>query len=149
MNFYIKVVNGSIVNHPILEENLLEAFEISKITQDFLNEQHLVRYERREIPVGSVPAGADVGYELCEDGVVRNILATRELTQEEKVNDWIRRPRNFFLTQSDWTQLSDAPLTEAKKAEWAAYRQQLRDMPTVYASIQNPSELVIPTLPSK
>jgi hypothetical protein len=148
MNFYIKVVNGAPVNHPILEENILEAFELSKITEDFLNEQQFVRYERREVPSGSVGISEN-GYELCEDGVVRNVIITRELTQEEKVDEWVRRPRNFFLAQSDWTQLPDAPLTEAKKAEWAAYRQQLRDMTTVYANIQNISEIVIPTMPSK
>jgi hypothetical protein len=148
MNFYIKVVNGAPVNHPLIEENLLEAFEISKITEDFLNEQQLVRYERREVPVGSVGISEN-GYELCEDGVVRNVIVTRELTQEEKVEEWVRRPRNFYLAQSDWTQLPDAPLTEAKKAEWAAYRQQLRDMTTVHASIQDISEIVIPTIPSK
>lgn len=148
MNFYIKVVNGAPVNHPLVEENLLEAFEISKITEDFLNEQQLVRYERRDVPIGSIVV-SDGGYELCEDGVVRNVIVARELTQEEKIEEWIRRPRNFFLAQSDWTQLPDAPLTEAKKAEWAAYRQQLRAMPTVYASIQEISELVIPTQPSK
>lgn len=148
MNFYIKVVNGGPVNHPITEENLLEAFEVSKITQDFLNEQQLVRYEARNIPSGSTLVSQG-GYELCEDGVVRNVIVTRELTQEEKLEEWVRRPRNFFLAQSDWTQLPDAPLTEAKKAEWAAYRQQLRDMTTVHASIQDISELVIPTMPSK
>lgn len=148
MNFYIKVVNGAPVNHPLVEENLLEAFEISKITEGFLNEQQLVRYERRDVPIGSIVV-SDGGYELCEDGVVRNVIVARELTQEEKIEEWIRRPRNFFLAQSDWTQLPDAPLTEAKKAEWAAYRQQLRAMPTVYASIQDISELVIPTQPSK
>ena len=148
MNFYIKVVNGAPVNHPLVEENLLEAFEISKITEGCLNEQQLVRYERRNVPAGSIVV-SDGGYELCEDGVVRNVIVTRELTQEEKIEEWIRRPRAFFLAQSDWTQLPDAPLTEAKKAEWAAYRQQLRAMPTVYASIQDISELVIPTQPSK
>lgn len=148
MNFYIKVVNGTPVNHPIFEENLLEAYEISKITESFLNEQQLVRYERRDVPSGSIVL-SDNGYELCEDGVVRNVINTRELTQEEKIEEWIRRPRSFFLVKSDWTQLPDAPLTEAKKAEWAAYRQQLRAMPTVYASIQEISELVIPTEPSK
>jgi hypothetical protein len=148
MNFYIKVVNGSPVNHPIPEQNILEAFEISEITQDFLNEQQFVRFERRDVPSGSIGISEN-GYELCEDGVVRSVIITRELTQEEKLEEWIRRPRSFYLAQSDWTQLPDAPLTEAKKAEWATYRQQLRDMPTVHANIQDISERVIPVMPSK
>lgn len=36
--------------------------------------------------------------------------------------------RNLLLVVSDWTQLADVPLTPEQKAEWAAYRQQLRDI---------------------
>lgn len=36
--------------------------------------------------------------------------------------------RNNLLVASDWTQLPDVTLTAEKKAEWAAYRQALRDM---------------------
>lgn len=35
--------------------------------------------------------------------------------------------RNNKLRDSDWTQFNDSPLTDTKKAEWATYRQQLRD----------------------
>jgi hypothetical protein len=38
--------------------------------------------------------------------------------------------RNSLLGMSDWTQLKDAPLTDAKKAEWDTYRQSLRDITT-------------------
>ena len=36
--------------------------------------------------------------------------------------------RNSKLRDSDWTQIPDSPLTAEKKAEWAAYRQALRDI---------------------
>lgn len=39
-----------------------------------------------------------------------------------------RRVRNDLLVMSDWTQLPDSPLDAAKKAEWATYRQALRDL---------------------
>jgi len=39
-----------------------------------------------------------------------------------------RRIRNDLLAMSDWTQLPDNPLTDAKRAEWATYRQALRDL---------------------
>ncbi|WP_422387668.1 phage tail assembly chaperone [Gemmobacter caeni] len=35
-----------------------------------------------------------------------------------------------MLSDSDWTQLADAPLTPAKQAQWATYRQELRDIPS-------------------
>ena len=37
--------------------------------------------------------------------------------------------RNRLLAGSDWTQLPDNALTDSKKAEWATYRQALRDLP--------------------
>jgi len=48
-------------------------------------------------------------------------------TDDEK---WlqIKASRDSLLAQSDWTQLGDSPLTTAKKNEWKAYRQALRDM---------------------
>ena len=43
----------------------------------------------------------------------------------------LRELRDEKLVASDWTHLSDypAPLTAAKRAEWATYRQSLRDLP--------------------
>ena len=38
--------------------------------------------------------------------------------------------RARYLYESDWTQGADSPLTDEKKAEWATYRQKLRDLPT-------------------
>lgn len=36
--------------------------------------------------------------------------------------------RNALLASSDWTQLPDVPLSTEQKSDWAAYRQQLRDI---------------------
>lgn len=41
----------------------------------------------------------------------------------------IRAERNAKLAESDWTQLDDSPVTNAKKLEWASYRHALRDVP--------------------
>lgn len=39
----------------------------------------------------------------------------------------VRAERNRRLTESDWTQVADAPVDQAA---WAAYRQALRDIPS-------------------
>lgn len=39
-----------------------------------------------------------------------------------------RQIRNDLLAMCDWTQLADVALSDAKRAEWAAYRQALRDL---------------------
>ncbi|MDP5201120.1 tail fiber assembly protein [Flavobacterium sp. DG2-3] len=40
----------------------------------------------------------------------------------------LRTTRNALLTESDWTQVEDAPLSEEKKMAWKNYRQELRDL---------------------
>lgn len=37
--------------------------------------------------------------------------------------------RNKLLFSTDWTQIPNNPLTSEMQAEWAAYRQELRDIP--------------------
>jgi len=68
----------------------------------------------------------------------------------EKSADVLREVRNlrdFYLTSSDWTQMSDSPLSTAKKAEWATYRQALRDMPASNSDVTDESEVVWPNKP--
>jgi hypothetical protein len=72
----------------------------------------------------------------------------QEMIRNEKIRV-IREKRNGLLFASDWTQTLDAPLTAEKKAEWAAYRQQLRDI-TNNLDILNIGvvETVFPTQPT-
>jgi hypothetical protein len=57
----------------------------------------------------------------------------------------LRSMRDSLLTACDWTQAADSPLSDAKKAEWATYRQQLRDLP---ANTTDPANPTWPTPPS-
>lgn len=50
-------------------------------------------------------------------------------TDPELLSAGARKQRNSMLSDCDWTQLADAPLTEQQKANWIAYRQLLRDVP--------------------
>ena len=52
----------------------------------------------------------------------------------------LRRDRNKLLTTCDYTQLPDAPITDQQKADYAAYRQELRDLPE---NIEDPKLLVL------
>lgn len=49
--------------------------------------------------------------------------------EETQLYAQLRHDRNKLLSESDWTQLADAPLTAETKQDWADYRQQLRDLP--------------------
>jgi hypothetical protein len=52
-------------------------------------------------------------------------LSYPDATNEQKWEQ-IRLWRNAKLSESDWTQLPDAPVNQAA---WATYRQALRDLP--------------------
>jgi len=55
----------------------------------------------------------------------------------ERFRNW----RNRELSASDWTQVADST---ANKTTWAAYRQELRDLP---AQNKDPKKIVFPTRP--
>lgn len=50
------------------------------------------------------------------------------IQNQEELLEIVRTTRNTLLTTSDWTQVEDSPLSEAKKTEWKNYRQELRDL---------------------
>ena len=56
--------------------------------------------------------------------------ATQEEIDQRLDSQWIqvRSIRNQYLSECDWTQLPDSPLTSEKKQEWVVYREQLRDV---------------------
>ena len=61
-----------------------------------------------------------------------------ELTQSDHLKN-LRETRDLLLNQSDWTRMDDNQLSSDKKAEWATYRQTLRDLPANTADPSNPT----------
>jgi hypothetical protein len=55
----------------------------------------------------------------------------------------IREQRNILLSETDWTQFQDSPITGSKLTEYQTYRQELRDI----TNNDNPFTLVWPTQP--
>ena len=49
----------------------------------------------------------------------------------------VKEYRTAQLSWSDWTRLDDITITADKKAEWATYRQALRDLPATIAADAN------------
>jgi len=56
----------------------------------------------------------------------------------------MRDTRNSSLSASDWSQLSDAPLTSSQKTQWKTYRQALRDLPI---NTEDPKNIIWPLPP--
>lgn len=75
----------------------------------------------------------DIRAVLQSDGTWKEQWVRLETTDEYKQAATIRRiqrvlgDRQAYLNYSDWTQMPDVQLTN--KADWATYRQQLRDIP--------------------
>jgi hypothetical protein len=68
-------------------------------------------------------------------------------TDQQKYDDAasaVIQQRNDLLYQSDWTQIPNNPLSPAQQDQWAAYRQQLRD---VTSQSGYPFNVVWPTKP--
>jgi len=64
---------------------------------------------------------------------------------DEDIAHVIRQTRNHLLQQCDWTQLADSPLSPTQKADWADYRQALRDI--VENNSANLAETTFPVEP--
>lgn len=55
----------------------------------------------------------------------------------------VREERNILLSDCDWTQFQDSPITGSKLTEWQTYRQSLRDI----TNQENPYNITWPTKP--
>tara|TARA_R100001440_G_scaffold54406_1_gene74268 strand:- start:32063 stop:32305 length:243 start_codon:yes stop_codon:yes gene_type:complete len=73
---------------------------------------------------------------------------TDETFEMPETMAWLRNKRNLMLEECDWTQAADSPLSDSKKAEWATYRQQLRDLTNTYTKENSIEDIVFPTKPT-
>jgi hypothetical protein len=80
-------------------------------------------------------------------GLEYKIENNQAVARTEPITELIRQKRNDLLIASDWTQVNDSPLTDAKKIEWSTYRQELRDLPSYHQSTTNFDDVVFPTQP--
>lgn len=134
---YVKVTNGAVDQFPytigqlrrdnpgvsfpkVIPEAMLADWGVYPVTAE-----DEPSYDNGEtVDKNSTPALSDGSWTLG--------WTKRDKTQGE-IDDaaaGARSKRNSLLANSDWTQMADSPLTDAKKAEWATYRTALRDLPT-------------------
>lgn len=83
----------------------------------------------------------DINYKII-DGVITH---SPKIPTAEEVQEKIRAKRDALLSQTDWTQMPDSPLTEEEKQNYRIYRQSLRDLPAKYDTI-NINEVTFPIL---
>jgi hypothetical protein len=114
--------NSNISFPRILGSNILATFNVFPVTEQDKPETDRFSYAiKRHLPElvdGKWVVLWDVVQKTAEE------LAEEDERQAENVRD----SRNGKLSASDWTQIADAPLTTEQRAEWATYRQLLRDI---------------------
>jgi len=95
--------------------------------------------------------GLQTGESIIEGSYQSNeyvITDGSAVKRTDNVLDIVRDLRKSLLLECDWTQASDTPLTDSKKAEWATYRQTLRDLPANNTSATSIDDVTFPTPPS-
>ena len=74
--------------------------------------------------------GIQTEIDLTEEEIVIEQAEQKEWS-DNKLNralNNLRNIRNDMLSQSDWTDLPNSPLTDEKKLEWQSYREDLRNI---------------------
>ena len=62
------------------------------------------------------------------NGVFKTVLKEQPEEYVGSARVLAKAKRDKLLIESDWTQGNDSPLSDDAKAEWATYRQALRDI---------------------
>ena len=81
MELYIKVQNGQIIDHPMLAENVLQAFPEVDVNS---LPNWLAKFEKSQRPIiGVYEILENISYEF-DNGVVKDVYNIRPMTLEEK-----------------------------------------------------------------
>jgi len=67
-------------------------------------------------------------FEDDDDGTKAEKETAYQATLDAAVAEANRATRNKLLSDTDWTQMNDSPLSNEDKTAWATYRQELRDV---------------------
>lgn len=146
---YIQVENGQVKGYPQpLPQNWADVSNFYLLEDERLRQYGW--YPVRFVPATKTENDIVIGQRFVLDGnEVIQYEEVRPKNPNEIENEnailWenIRNDRNKLLTETDWTQLPDSPLTPEKKAEWQTYRQELRDV----TNQPDPKNIIWPTKP--
>lgn len=147
--FFIQVDEaGDPIGNPVMAQNLTEllGYQVTPAAAATLN---YVPIAENAPTLTYSQTCRYSGWSKKEDGSFSMDYEIINFTQEETVDLLIRGRRNFELAQSDWTQISDSPLSAEAKAEWATYRQVLRDLTATFSNATCPEDITWPLRPGQ
>lgn len=119
-----------------IDENTLAQFYTYKVVAVGLDDSDYTKNYEEGTPIQS-------GSVYVQNWLITSASA-EEITERENIQwDEVRSERNRLLTECDWTQFQDTPISGSKLTEWQTYRQSLRDITTQ----TNPFEITWPVKP--
>jgi hypothetical protein len=149
----IKVTNGNIDQYPFTVGMLRREYPLVSFPKAPSSEM-LASYGVYPVTVQDIPTYNVATSKFTQDDIpilVNGVwtiscsivpLSDTEIADyNEQLSEQTRNMRDMKLGQSDWTQVSDAPVDQAA---WAAYRQALRD---ITAQAGFPTDITWPTKP--
>jgi hypothetical protein len=134
---FVKITNGQVDQYPYTVGDLRKANPNVSFPRNISSET-LAQFGVYNVTIAPNPDFNDRTQRLVTqqpvliDGVwtVTKAVVDKDQTQIDSENRQkeaeVRQTRGRLLTQSDWTQVADAPVD---KTAWATYRQALRDVP--------------------
>jgi hypothetical protein len=138
---YVKLNNGAVQRFPysiqdlrqensnvsfpvVLSNEMLAGFGVFPVTEDARpvtdRFSHAVKRSLPELVNGE--------WVVLWDILAKSTESIAE--QDEHRAAEVRDSRGSKLSATDWTQITDAPLTTEQRAAWSSYRQSLRDLTT-------------------
>lgn len=129
------IVNGIVVQYPytigmLRRDNPNTSFP-KRPSDDLLARWDMQIVAKSDCPSADHTKNIVEGEPVRVDGVWTQVWEIADATAEEiaerneRAATSVRDQRNALLTESDWTQVADAPVDAAA---WATYRQALRDI---------------------
>jgi hypothetical protein len=117
-----------------------------KITNSmFMTGNSLTKTLATNTDLSYIEGDTDVNKTRVNVSVSPHVVESKPIVAVD-IDEHIRLSRQYRLKACDWTQGLDSPLSDAKKAEWATYRQALRDLPTTNTATAI-TDIAWPTLP--
>jgi len=152
---YVLVVNNAVSQYPYTIKSLKEAHPSvsfpKTLSAEVLNSYNVYEVQQSVRPTAGHTKNVVesnpvlVGNTWTQQWTIENASAEEIAERVAYEEAAVRDQRNHKLQLSDWTQMADSPLTDAKKSEWSTYRQSLRDMTSQSGF---PSDVTYPAEPS-
>jgi hypothetical protein len=156
---YVIVINNEIVSTPApLPNNYKNISNLFALSDDQLsdlswsgNNEGFWVVNSDPLPTITIEQKIDTSYSLntinktCHRSyTVVNVTPSEEEIRKNRIKSDIRMIRDQYLLITDFTQLSDAPISDAAKLDFRNFRQQLR----VMLDIPDITQAVWPTIPT-